>query len=47
MQPIGAHSGEIMYFESFCFRGELGFLNYADTCMCVENKQFELLVFLF
>ena len=31
-----------MYFGSFCFRGELGFLNCDDICMCVVNKQFEL-----
>ena len=29
----------------FGFRGELGFLNYDDVCMCVLNKQFELLEF--
>ena len=28
---------------SFGFRGELGFLNCDDVCMCVVNKQFELL----
>ena len=27
------------------FRGELGFLNCDDVCMCVVNKQFELLKF--
>ena len=27
------------------FRGELGFLNCDDVCMCVLNKQFELLEF--
>ena len=27
--------------------GELGFLNCADICMCVVNKQFELLKFVF
>ena len=27
VQPIGAHVDEVMYFRSFCFRGELGFLN--------------------
>ena len=29
----------------FGFRGELGFLNCDDVCMCVVNKQFELLEF--
>ena len=43
MQPIGALGGKIMYFGSFCFRGELGFLNCDDICMCVVIKQFELL----
>ena len=27
--------------------GELGFLNCDDVCMCVVNKQFELLEFVF
>ena len=31
-----------MYFWCFGFRGELGFLNCDDVCMCVVNKQFEL-----
>ena len=31
----------------FCFRGELAFLNCDDICMCVVNKQFELLGFVF
>ena len=47
MQPIGTHGGEVMYFGCFCFRGELGFLNCDDVCMCVVNKQFELLEFVF
>ena len=34
-----------MYFWCFGFRGELGFLNCDDICMCVVNKQFELLEF--
>ena len=40
VQPIVAHCCEVMYFG---FRGELGFLNCDDICMCVVNKQFELL----
>ena len=43
MLPIGAHCCEVMYFWCFGFRGELGFLNCYDVCMCVVNKQFELL----
>ena len=31
----------------FGFRGELGFLNCDDICMCVVNKQFELLELVF
>ena len=27
----------------FCFRGEVGVLNCDDICMCIVNKQFELL----
>ena len=44
VQPIVAHCCEVMYFGCFDFRGELGFLN-CDVCMCVVNKQFELLEF--
>ena len=36
-----------MYFGRFNFSGELGFLNCDDICMCVVNKQFELLEFVF
>ena len=36
-----------MYFGCVFFRGEPGFLNCYDICMCVENKQFELLEFVF
>ena len=35
------------FFWCFCFRVELGFLNCDDICMCVVNKQFELLEFVF
>ena len=45
VQPIDMHGGEVMYFGCICFRGELGFLNCDDICMCVVNKQFELLKF--
>ena len=45
VQPIVAHCCEVMYFGCFGFRGELGFLNCDDVCMCVVNKQFELLEF--
>ena len=41
VQTIGAHCCEVMYFGCFGFRGELGFLNCDDVCMCVVNKQFE------
>ena len=36
-----------MYFWCFGFRGELGFLNCDDICMCVVNKQFKLLELVF
>ena len=36
-----------MYFVFLCVRGELGFLNCDDSCMCVVNKQFELIEFVF
>ena len=42
MQRIGVHCCEV---GCFGFRGELGFLNCDDVCMCVVNKQFELLEF--
>ena len=45
VQPIGTHSGEVMYFGCVCFRGELDFLNCDDIRMCVVNKEFELLEF--
>ena len=47
VQPNGSHGGEVMYFWSFCFRSELSFLNWNDICMCVVNKQFELLEYVF
>ena len=47
VQYIVAHCYEVMYFECFEFRGELGFLNCNHVCMCVVNKQFELLEFVF
>ena len=45
VQPIGAHCCEVMYFWCFGFMGEHGFLNCDDVCMCVVNKQFEILEF--
>ena len=47
MQPIGTLGAKVMYFGWVCFRGELGFLNCDDTCMCVVNKLFGLLEFVF
>ena len=48
VQPIGAHCCcEVMYFGCFGFRGELSFLKCDDICMCVVNKRFELLAFVF
>ena len=47
MRPVVAHGGEVMYFWSVCFRVGVGFLNCYDICMCVVNKQFELLKFVF
>ena len=47
VQHIVAHCCEVMYFGCFDFRGELGFLNCDDIYMCVVNKQFELLEFVF
>ena len=36
---------KLCIFGVFSFRGELGFLNCDAVCMCVVNKQFELLEF--
>ena len=36
-----------MCFWCVCFKGELGYLNCDDICMCVVNKQLELLEFVF
>ena len=47
VQPIGANSCKVMYYGCFGFRGELGFLNCDDICMCAVNNQFELLNFVF
>ena len=38
VQPIGSQCYEVMYFGRFGFRGELGFLNCDDVCVCVVNK---------
>ena len=47
VQHIVAHCCEVMYFGCFDFRGELGLLNCDDVCMCLVNKQFGLLEFVF
>ena len=47
VQPIGTHGGEVMYVGCVCFMGELSFLNCDDICMCIVNKQIELLEFVF
>ena len=47
VQHIVAHCCEVMYFGCFDFRTELGLMNCDDVCMCVVNKQFELLEFVF
>ena len=45
VQPIVTHCCDVMYLGCFGFRSELGFLNCDDVCMCVVNKQFELIEF--
>ena len=47
VHPIGVHYGEVMEFWDFFFRGELGFLNCDNICICVVNMQFELLELVF
>ena len=50
-QGLGRWGGvicvDLMYLRCFDFRGELGFLNCDYICMCVVNKQFEFLEFVF
>ena len=45
--PCTTHGGELMYFGCVCSRCEHGFLNCDDICMCVVNKLFEFLDFVF
>ena len=47
MQHVGTHGGDVMYFGCVFFWGELGFLDFDDIFMCVVNKNFELLEFVF
>ena len=47
VQTIVAYCCEVMYFGCSDFGGELGFLNGDDVCMCVVDKQVELLKFVF
>ena len=47
VQHVRAHCCGVMYFGCFGFRGDLDFLNCDDICMCVVNKQFGLLEFVF
>ena len=42
VQPIGTHGGEVMYFVCVCFKGELGFLNCDDICMCSKRHSLQL-----
>ena len=46
MQPVGGTVVQLCTF-GVCFRGELRFLNCYDICMCVVNKQYELLEIVF
>ena len=45
VQPIGTHGGEVMYFGCVCSRGALGLPISDVICLCVVNKQPELLEF--
>ena len=47
MSPPPALCNLSAHFGCVCFRGELGFLNCYDICMCVVNMHFELLEFVF
>ena len=46
MQPIGSHCCEVMCFGCFVFRGELGFLNCDDVCMCLSSSSLFLIPFM-
>ena len=47
VQPIDTHGGEVTYIGCVCFRGEPGCLNCDVICVCVVDKQFELIEFVF
>ena len=47
VQPTVTHCCDVMYFGCFNLRGEIGFLNCDNICMCGVNKQCELLEFVF
>ena len=47
VQPIVARCYEVMYCGCFGIRSQLGFLISYDICMCVVNKKFELIEFVF
>ena len=44
VQHIDAHGGEVMYYGSFYFGDELGFLN-CDIGLCNVNELFEFMEF--
>ena len=44
---IDAHGGYVIYFGCFRFMGELGILDCDDIYMCLVDKYFELLEFVF
>ena len=46
-EAVGAYGSEVIHCWSVCFRGELGFMKFDDIYMCVVNKQFELIKFVF
>ena len=35
VRPIGAHDDQVMYFGSFCLKGDIGFLNCDDLGLCL------------
>ena len=47
VQHIAGHCCEVLYFGSVCFMSELSFLICNAICMCVVNKEFELIEFVF
>ena len=47
MRPVGAHGGEVMYFWSVCFKGELGFLNCDDIYIYIYIYNIYIYIYIY